>query len=192
MKERERGELGTPFATPWSRVNEEEGGGIPGSECVAVDLATESSENDKRDAVEVEVQGMAAAAAEEVLAAPEDEFGVEIVRSGKGEPCDAQGAEESVIPVEKIVVASEDVEREKDSLAEASKEASAAMGPSPSRESEAKVVPLPEEDVVEERSRASGETSQGGGRAETVPTTDVLKMGFCYYYYHYFTFFRFI
>ncbi|EHA8587601.1 hypothetical protein COCNU_scaffold002762G000010 [Cocos nucifera] len=156
QEETESGELETPFATPLSQVNEEEGEGILGSECIAVVLATESSENDKREADEVQVQVMAAAA----LPSPKDELGVEIVPSEKGEPWDAEGAKESVIPVEQSVVTSDEVEREKESLAEASKEALTAMDPPPSHESEVKVMPLPEEDVVEEQSLVSREASQ--------------------------------
>lgn len=178
-EETESEELQTPFASPMSQVNEEEGKGIPGSECMAVDLATESSENDKREADEVKVQGVAAATAEEALPAPNDELGVEIVRSEKGEPCDAEGAKESGIPVEQSVITSEEVEREKESLVENPQESSAAIDPPPSHEFEVKAVPLPEEDVVEEQPRVSGEASRGVGGAETVPATEVLKMGFC-------------
>ncbi|XP_026661316.2 uncharacterized protein LOC103709308 [Phoenix dactylifera] len=157
----------TPFAT-LSQVNEEEGEGVPRSECVAVDLATESSEN------EVKVQGMAAAAAEEGPPAPKDELGVEIVRSEKGEPCDAEGAKELVIHVEQSDVASKEVKREKASLAETPKEASAVTDPPPSHESEVKAVPLPEEDAVEEQPHASGGAGQGTGTAEMVPNTEVV------------------
>nr|XP_029120969.1 proline-, glutamic acid- and leucine-rich protein 1 [Elaeis guineensis] len=178
QEETESGELETPFATPLSQVNEEEGEGIPGSERIAVDLATESLENDKREADEVKVRVMAAAAAaEEAFPSPKDELGVEIVRSEKGEPWDAEGAKEPVNPVEQSVVASEEVEREKESLAESPKEALPAVDPPPSHESEVKIVPHPEKDAVEKQPRVSAEARQGSGRAETVATTEVVSRG---------------